>query len=184
MQPDPLNNPYLVVGSMRSGTSAVARVLHEQLGVTMFMTPPEPDEFNPDGYYEDLDVSNLNELAIRTVITPMDFIEKITIYSKEMIRRGKAWGLKDGRIAILSPLYYRLFPKAKVIRLCREPKLVVASMMRKYGWDRKKAELRIFMDNLFIDAVWKNNICASLDMTERRTDSDIKLTILKGTREL
>lgn len=44
----------IVVGSGRSGTSTVARLLHEDLGVCMGHFLREPSAGNPKGYYEDM----------------------------------------------------------------------------------------------------------------------------------
>lgn len=50
----------IVTGAGRSGTSAVARVLHES-GLSMGQDFGEPSEFNPLGFYEELAVRSLNE---------------------------------------------------------------------------------------------------------------------------
>jgi hypothetical protein len=51
----------LVVGTGRCGTSTVARVLHEQLGVCMGSRFREADANNPRGFYEDLDALEANQ---------------------------------------------------------------------------------------------------------------------------
>ena len=52
--------PWLIVaGTGRSGTSAVARVLHES-GFAMGTTFADASEFNPLGFYEDLDAAWTN----------------------------------------------------------------------------------------------------------------------------
>ena len=45
---------YLVVGTGRSGTSTVARVMHEKLGISMGNEFVPSNEFNEKGYYEDV----------------------------------------------------------------------------------------------------------------------------------
>jgi hypothetical protein len=42
----------IVTGVGRSGTSTVARILHEETHVCMGHKFPPPDEWNPKGYYE------------------------------------------------------------------------------------------------------------------------------------
>ncbi|MGB2694972.1 MAG: sulfotransferase, partial [Dehalococcoidia bacterium] len=50
----------VVTGPGRSGTSAVARVLHES-GLRMGTEFSPPSEYNPVGFYEDMPVRELNE---------------------------------------------------------------------------------------------------------------------------
>jgi len=175
---------YLVVSNMRSGSSAVSRVMHEQMDITMFMHPPEPDEFNPGGYYEDVEVTNTNELAIRGDITVFDHIRLIDKYKTHMVMREEPWGLKDGRIALLAPVYKLFLPNARIIRLYRKAEDVIKSMMKKYKWDFEKARVREFITNVYIDAVWGDNIWASLNMTKKRTDSEIKNVISNRIKEI
>jgi hypothetical protein len=59
--------PWLVVaGTGRSGTSAVARVLHES-GYTMGASFADASEFNALGFYEDLDAAWTNEGIMASV---------------------------------------------------------------------------------------------------------------------
>lgn len=55
-----LQNPIIVLGSHRSGTSAVAGILHH-LGVYMGDNFQEPNDANPKGYWEDPEFSEVNE---------------------------------------------------------------------------------------------------------------------------
>lgn len=52
----------ILTGMHRSGTSLLARILHES-GIPMGHEPwiPSPDHLNPDGYYEDYDFRELND---------------------------------------------------------------------------------------------------------------------------
>ncbi len=53
--------PFIIVtGAGRSGTSAVARVLHES-GVLMGSDFDAPSDVNPEGFYEETAVWTLNQ---------------------------------------------------------------------------------------------------------------------------
>jgi len=56
--------PYLVIGTGRSGTSTVARVLHEKLNVFMGYHFPETTDQNPKGFWEDLEFNEWNKALI------------------------------------------------------------------------------------------------------------------------
>ena len=101
---------YLVISNMRSGSSAVSRVMHENMGIKMFIHPQKPDEFNPKGYYEDVEVTNLNELCIRGEVNFRQHIEYMREYIRTITSLHVEWGLKDGRIALLGALYKYLMP--------------------------------------------------------------------------
>ena len=64
------DQPFVIVtGAGRSGTSAVARVLHES-GVPMGRELAAPSSINPRGFYEDRDVLALNERILRELGAP------------------------------------------------------------------------------------------------------------------
>lgn len=174
---------YLVVSNMRTGSSAVARVMHEKMGIKMFYQQAKADEFNPDGYYEDVGITNINEHYIRGSIDVFDLIKGINRYIHIMEDMNVPWGLKDGRIAILSPMYKHVLPNARIIRVYRNGSDIIRSQIRKYGFTEEHIKRRIFMTNISIDAVWGDNIWASLNMTERRTDEEIENTIRERIRE-
>ena len=175
------DSPYFVIGPFRSGSSAVARVLHEQLGVTMFIHEAPKDMFNPDGYYEDVAISNINEYLMRQKAFIKDHITYVRRHEQEV---SKPWGLKDARLSYLGPVYKYLFPQANVILLNRDEDLVIKSMKRKYHWDTDHCVDHLETVKIYSKVIWGDRVFASLDMTERRTDEDISTAILEGRREL
>lgn len=126
--------PYLVVGPGRSGTSTVARVLHELLGVHMGDTFRAPDETNPRGFFEDLWYKDNNEAWISG---RLDTGQWRTSFARLLVSRrsqGAPWGLKDPRTAHVLGLVEPFVQFSRVIR-CRRPRAqVVESMRRCYGW--------------------------------------------------
>ena len=55
----------IIAGSGRSGTSAVAKLLH-QSGISVGRDLIEPDEANADGYFEERGVVEANDLILRS----------------------------------------------------------------------------------------------------------------------
>ena len=55
----------IVIGCYRTGTSAVAGVLHH-LGVSMGKSFDPPAKSNPKGFFEDLDFKNLHPMLERS----------------------------------------------------------------------------------------------------------------------
>lgn len=176
------NFHYLVVSNMRSGSSAVARVMHRNMGITMFLDPILSDKFVPSGYYEDKVVINTNELFLRNKMSAKQFLILMEEYIK---KQTPPWGLKDGRIGTIAPFYKRLLPDAKIIRLYRNKEDIKKSMKHKWPhWAESDIDNRIFVTDVIADAVWGDNIWASLDMTERRSDEEIENAIRERTREI
>ena len=174
---------YLVVSNMRTGSSAVARVMHEKMGIKMYYKATEADEFNPEGYYEDIGITNINEHYIRSRVDAFALIKGVKRYIHIMKEMNVPWGLKDARISILAPIYKHVLPDARIIRVFRNGLDIIRSQMRKYGFTEDHIKLRIFMTNITIDAVWGDNIWASLNMTERRTNEEIENVIRERIRE-
>ena len=158
--------------------------MHEQLGVTMFLHEAPKDEFNPDGYYEDVAITNINEYVMRGKCLVTDLIGYIEGYEREVLLLKKPWGVKDARIAMLGAIYKYMFPNANIIFVKRNEDLVIKSLQRKYSWTIAACQNHINHVKIYNEVIWKDRIWASLDMTEKRTDDEIKTAILERTREL
>lgn len=137
-----------VVGTGRSGTSTIARLLHERLNVSMGGRFRAVDDQNPDGYYEDLDFKEANEKALNGKMRVPVFVETIEHLASQ--RTGK-WGLKDPRLCYLLGFYLRLMPDAVVIRTRRELSAVAESLSRCYGWPLANALHEAHRRESFLD---------------------------------
>lgn len=141
----------LVVGTGRSGTSTVARLLHEKCGINMGTKFRLPDEQNPKGYYEDLNFRNLNDSYLRNKIRLVNFVENIF---KLIEKKEEPWGLKDPRLTRLLPHYITLMPEYKIIRCQRNEDDVIKSCIKCYSWPyasaRSEIETREKLLNLFL----------------------------------
>lgn len=156
-----------VVGPGRCGSSAVARVLHES-GVNMGTVFREPDEHNPDGYFEDMEFKVVNCLFLDGSIALPDFRHRIT---QLVGRRKEPWGFKDPRLCFLLPFYLDICPDAEVIRCHRRKTQIAESFNRCYGWDEEEVERR----EGFLNRI--NHPMIDLDMSQFREDSWIKVNV-------
>ncbi len=137
---------FIVAGAGRSGTSAVARVLHES-GVSMGREMAAASEVNPEGFYEDLDIVALNEriltdLGMNNPWRPERWPSREAVrnagaaYRDEMsaLARDGVDGWKDPRFAItLEAWLPALGSKPKVIVSLRSPQAYANSATRIYG---------------------------------------------------
>ncbi len=139
--------PFLIVtGAGRSGTSAVARVLHES-GVRMGHRLAPPSEANPEGFYEDLDVVALNERILADVdmsdpwrperwASRSEVLEAVGAYRDEMAAlAGEALdGWKDPRFSITLEAWLDTLPSRPNVIVClRSPEAYAASVTNVYG---------------------------------------------------
>jgi len=145
---------FIVTGAGRSGTSAVARVLHES-GVRIGRNLAPASDVNAEGFYEDLDVvllheRMLTELGMAGMWQSQRWPWRSTVravaqrYRADMaaLIAGAADGWKDPRFSITLEAWLPLLPlRPKVIICLRSPEAYVESVMRVYGLiDRRAVE--------------------------------------------
>ena len=121
---------FFVVGPGRSGTSFVAKTLHDN-GVSMGSRFREPDEQNPDGYYEDLDFKELNSALLDGSLLFAGWQFQVCELADA---KSGDWGLKDPRLCYLLGYYLDIVPGAVVLRTRRPVHETALSMNRCYGW--------------------------------------------------
>ncbi|MBI5285271.1 MAG: sulfotransferase [Chloroflexi bacterium] len=133
----------LICGSGRSGTSAVARLLHEA-GISMGNDLIEPDEFNAEGYFEERGVVRMNDALLNDVKLHTWFA---TASRQDILAAARARGdgmrelaaqatpaWKDPRFSWTLEAWMEVLPeKPRVIVCLRSPAEVVASTLRYYG---------------------------------------------------
>jgi len=132
-------DPYLVLGTGRSGTSTVARIFHNKLGVFMGHQFPPTNETNPDGFWEDMDFYRANKSFVMGQISFPVWRKKV--WTTILMRRAlnKPWGFKESRMGHLIGLYVGFFDNPRIVWCQREKDLVIASLQRCYGHDKKRA---------------------------------------------
>lgn len=133
----------IVTGAGRSGTSAVAQVLHAS-GCSMGRDLHEPTEFNPAGYFEDRWVTDVNDriLAGAGLVGFFGYASRAHVlaaaepYRDEMARLvGEAGGgWKDPRFCwTLEAWLPELAAPPRLVVCLRSPRAVVDSAVRHYG---------------------------------------------------
>jgi hypothetical protein len=139
----------VVLGMHRSGTSVTARSL-QTLGITLGAHLMEPQECNPKGFYEDLDIFEMNERILGALhqcwdsLTPMamksfsnllaDFKDDAKKLIIEKMQHRYVFAFKDPRTAILLSFWREVFRELKLqgryVIVFRHP-ISVADSLRK-----------------------------------------------------
>lgn len=107
----------------------------------------EADEYNPDGYYEDLDWRDLNKAifaetegtwyqppSATAILGVSDLLRKeieTLTRRKQAESNGKLWGIKDPRLCLTIPLLSQYLPSPLYFSISREKDDVVLSLMRR-----------------------------------------------------
>jgi len=158
-----------VVGPGRSGTTLVAKILHERLNVYM----GQRFRNDPEGkcYFEDLDFRDLNRHFMDGRVVFNDWLintEKL-IYNRNNM--GRLWGFKDPRASYIMGMYLSFFDiPPKFLRCKRDQHAVAQSMTKNYGWPPERA-LQVAMErDRALDRVLVNQIKVEMDFSEWRTD--------------
>lgn len=141
-----------ITGMHRSGTSMVTRLLQLcglYLGPEERIMPPHPD--NPAGYWENLDVIEINDLILEQLGGGWDFLpaevkpdwegrpelDHLRDRALELIKVfgvQENWGWKDPRFCFTLPFWLALLPDVKVVVCLRHPLDVAASLTRRNGF--------------------------------------------------
>ena len=129
-----MSNPnkliVIVLGSHRSGTSVITKLV-SYLGFNLGVKLMEPNRDNPKGYFEDVDIYNLNEKILKAIDRnwyDIDFIDRSVLVDltnekifneaisliKEKIKDNQTIIIKDPRISILLPFWTKVFEKLEL----------------------------------------------------------------------
>lgn len=127
----------IVVGGHRTGTSAVAGVLHK-LGCNMGPKLLGANKYNMRGHYEDIAFLRLNKKVVgdwrrpRPRMTPRLKVGYRLLIEQRCKR--KLWGIKDPRLCFTLPLFWDLFKgrsKVAIIFVTRGHEASAKSMARR-----------------------------------------------------
>jgi hypothetical protein len=178
-------NPYLVFGTGRSGTSFVAGVLHNHLGITMGSEFPKFDGCNPDGFWEDLDFYNLNKQFRFHGLPFSDFVTNLRILFKQKSSVGKLWGIKESRLAYCLGIYLALIDDPKLIWCTRDRNLVIKSSMGWHRWSRQEAEITHDNRYMMIRNVLKGKDYLKIHFTDdKKSKEEVASAVVEKFKEL
>ena len=151
----------IVVGMHRSGTSALAGMLHRQ-GIVMGENRhfrPRPSIENPKGYYENFRFRTLSDRVLSESAyhvkswdpaVPEIHAGRFTRFRIRRVlssysRRYSAWGWKDPRLCLTLSIFLEeldrlaLSDQVKLVYVFREPGRVAQSMVRRGNTDHETA---------------------------------------------
>ena len=136
-------DPILIVGMHNSGTSILAKILHES-GVFLGNNMGHYESHFFSIFVNDLLImqggNNWAKLPLLSIDEVMSFRDTVGPFVKrhwvaDYLQWGydgfSMWGIKDPRLCVLLPLYLDIFPKATVVHIRRNPNDVAASLSSK-----------------------------------------------------
>lgn len=116
----------IVLGCFRSGTSAVAGILHK-LGVHMGDSFDPPSHANPEGFFEDLVFKKL----VEEWSVGKDVKGLVKINSEIRNAEHKLWGVKFPKLCVLLNQFIPLTETDCKVIVCRRPKEDICNSMAK-----------------------------------------------------
>lgn len=158
----------LVAGMHRSGTSALAGMLHSN-GIIMGREGkwyPPPMRENPKGFFEHKGFRNLNDVILREhgyrvksfdPVVPVMRIEQVRAETKDRMalmvqehhKRYEHWGFKDPRTSLTLPVWLHVLTEqgitaddVRVLISCRPTEDVVESMRRRNNREKIPGQFR------------------------------------------
>jgi hypothetical protein len=175
-----------VTGPGRCGSSTVARILHEDIGICMGHYLRTGDEQNPDGYYEDYLAHSMLELVLaHQKITPWHVNE----FHKHVFKphkRCKYWGFKSLSIAAFSPGALKFYNPQVLIRTKRPLELVVKSWQKHFLYKTGLEKPLEHFENIVtetekhIDALEKEFPTITVNFETRLTDAQVEAILREG----
>lgn len=141
----------VVLGCPRSGTSIVANLIRSagydiDHGQTKQLMRPNA-EYNPDGYFERIDIVKTNDSLIKEINLEYNFLncpslkeiqnhtKSENISLKELtieLSSYNGWIIKDSRLAFTLHMYSNI-QNIHIVKVIRDPREVKLSMMNHYG---------------------------------------------------
>ncbi len=158
----------LVVGTGRSGTSTVAKLLHGH-GISMGNSFVTSSEHENGSSFEDTECKRINTDFLKNKMSYDEYIKRLCRYG-----RGKTepWGVKHPAIVYVLGIYLQVFDPV-IIRCSRDREGVVESCMRCYGFSRERAEHLYDYRTVILDSVLGRIEHLDIDFTERLSEDDI-----------
>lgn len=175
--PVSVDRPVIVLGTGRSGTSVVARVLEERVGIAMG-GPGEYRPETPDGDWEDRVVRRATEQYHAGDRSRESWAQALKVRALERGGSGDPWGFKLPLLSLHLPELLDLFPHSRLVWAQRSIEDAAASFARAYGrplgscrntvrrrWARLTAGLLDYGDDVLrIDLTepWPHELLATL----------------------
>lgn len=172
----------VVMGCYRSGTSAVAGILHH-LGVDMGSNFQEPNANNPKGYFEDPKFLEANLKIYEAIQIVDDFDHHSRMFEAKKAfhalveareKRDITWGFKDPKFC-LTAKHVELPPETKIIWIHRdidETAMSIIKSLSLHGKDANMDKWRVFVKHYRDEAV---NYMAGVSIHDGLNTLDLNL---------
>ena len=166
---DPGGRPVVVVlGPGRSGTSLCAKILG-RLGIRMEATLQRANEMNPDGYFEDARLDDINKRLLKKLapvpgLGPLEAFAPALIADEEKelfahikeraFAEPEIWGFKNPRTSLLLPFYRRAFKAVGIVPryvfCARAPGAVAESLREEAANTSRETAERVYFMRSFL----------------------------------
>jgi hypothetical protein len=136
--------PVLVVGMHNSGTSILTEILHEN-GIFFGANMRHYESYFFSNFINDRVIlgggGNWAKLPLLSEEEVLKFAGSVGPFIRkhwiaDYLQWGydgiSPWGIKDPRLCVLLPLYLKVFPKARVVHIRRNPNDIAASLTGKF----------------------------------------------------
>lgn len=173
-------DPYIVVGTGRSGSSTVAGILHNQMNVFMGHNFREPDEKNLGGFWEDVEFYIPNWKFLHGRLTYQEWIEDIFSAVCARIKMKVPWGFKDPDATHFLGLYLSFFKQPRIIRCMRKKELVVPSLMRCFGYTKAYSENLWDMKEAILNNILSEKTYLTIKFDETRKSDEEVITEIRS----
>lgn len=158
-----------MVGTGRSGTSEIARICEELLGLDMG-GPGEQTETNPDGRYERAEVVALDRQLIGGEISEGEWRDGMREIAASL---EGPWGLKHPANCKFLRLHYQIWYDAPTIWAYRDTEATAESFSRAYGRDVESCRNTVRRRRRALDQTLATKNPLIIDMTERRDPDEL-----------
>jgi len=168
----------IVFGVGRSGTSTVARILHEKLGVHMgYSWVREANPHNPLGFYECQEFGNA--LCYTTEATPHhNMVEWFQRLIRWRMKHHTKWGVKANTLCYCLTTFVRQLPEKPVIINCARPfGQVVDSWVRSFAdMSFKEAAFEVMLRQMAIDRYRQEHHIHDIEFNDypRKSDAQVQ----------
>lgn len=172
--------PHIVIGTGRSGSSTVARILHNEMDVFMGHEFRKPDKKNPNGFWEDVEFASPNWKFLNGKIDYPTWIEEIFGAIARRKALDKPWGFKDPDATHFLGLYLSFFENPKIIRCKRKKGLVIKSLLKSFGYTQEYAENLHQNKEWILDNILSGKDCLTIYFSEIQTPDQKIIDLIKG----
>lgn len=159
----------VVVGVGRTGTTAIARVLQDRLGVDM--GGPGDGSTHPGGAYEDLEIRKHTLRLTHGTIDEQEWVGRVSTIANG---RKEPWGFKDPLLWRYLPLVHFLFGDAEIVWADREIVDTALSWAKNVGgFDLESAGAEVEHRRWMIRRCLEKKKHLRIDMTDHKSDEEL-----------